>query len=147
MLYLTYLSLGLYSLPLIAIVAAAITSQLFASESQLIYIAGKISITFLKNLWESFGVLIVPMITAFSIPIQKAGDNIIPRKTLWLISVLAFLFLLSISMYGIISSEKYQGRIKLFGKETSDAFSDVTVSYIKGFLSYFALTLGISFKK
>jgi hypothetical protein len=60
---------------------------------------------------------------------------------------LAFLFLLSISMYGIISSEKYQGRIELFGKETSGAFSDVTVSYIKGFLSYFALTLGISFKK
>jgi len=146
MLYLTYLALGLYSIPLITIVAAAITSQLFASESQLVYIAGKIALTFLKNLWESFGVLIVPMVTAFSIPIREADKNI-PRKTLWLISVLAFLFLLSIGLYGIISSEKYQGRVEHFGKETLGAFSDVTVSYIKGFLSYFALTLGISFKK
>lgn len=146
MLYLTYLVLGLYSLPLITIVAAAIASQLFASESQLIYIAGKISMTFLKNLWEYFGVIIVPMITAFSIPIRVADQNI-PRKTLWLISVLAFLFLLSIALYGIISSVKYQTRIENFGKETWGAFSDVTVSYIKGFLTYFALTLGISFKK
>lgn len=144
MLYITYLALSLYSLPLLALGLAAAMSGLFATESLLVKVAGVISATFLKQIWETFGTLVVPLITAFSVPIREVNRPV-PGKTLVLISILAAGFLVSVSMLGIVSS--YENQIKHFGKDLPQSFTDVTQSYIKGYLTYFGLTLGISLKK
>ena len=144
MLYLMYLILFLYSLPLILIGSAAFESNFFAKESSLVYAASTISVTFVKQLWETFGALAVPMITVFAIPTRDATQTV-PRATLVLVSVLAAGFLLSVAMWGVVST--FQDRLQNFGKDVSGPFTDMTSSYMKGFLTYIGLTVGISIKK
>src|SRR5713226_2142132 len=100
--YILYGVLGIYSLPLIGVAAAALFSGFFSHEIEFVYLVGAISNSYINLLRDSFGTMVVPLVTAFSIEVRSSGQ-IVPKRTKILFTYLVLMFLLSISFFGIVS--------------------------------------------
>ncbi len=142
--YILYVLLFIYGLPLIGIVLSAVWSGFFSSEVQLVYIVSAINQTQLSLLRDTFGSLIIPLVTAYSIKTISSGQNV-PKETKQLFTVLIVLFLVSLIFYGIVVS--YENHLSKYGMSIFQSFKDLTLTYTKETLTYIGLTLGISLKR
>lgn len=144
MLWIAFTALFLYAVPLVGILLAAISSRGFTLETTTVYAAGFIAQDFMQTTRETFGSIIVPLLTAFAL--KNAGaDEKVPGRTFAIFAVLAILFVVSSVSYGLVMSAREE--IAQTDEKIASAFADVTRSYIKESLTYLALTLGISLKK
>ncbi len=144
MLWIVWIMLALYALPLISILVAIITSLSFRMESAAVIVAAAIAEDFSKNLRETFGSLVVPLLTAFAIK-HVGADEEVPPRTLAIFGTLAVMFLVSVLTHAFVTGNA--DFVKDYGQATFTAFSDVTASYSKEALTFIALTIGISLKK
>lgn len=148
-----YSLLFVYSLPLLFILLSVFTTDFFSARDDTVHIAHAMSGSFFSLFRDTFGSIIVPLITAYSIPTRQP-DQPIPRQTLRLFFALIGIFLLTVLLYATITY--YQDALAKFneldaeGKLTKDipkTFLDTINTYGKETLAYVALLLGLSFKK
>jgi len=141
--YVLFGVLGVYTLPLFGIVLSIAVTQIFRVEALILYVVAAISSSYLGSLRDIFGSIIVPLVTAYSIPIRKDPKKL-PAETLRLFVVLAALFVLSSISYGIVMAS--EPVVKTYGGSIFESFRDVTLTQTKEMLTYIALTIGITFK-
>lgn len=148
-----YSLLFIYSIPLLFILLSLYTTDFFTARNNTVYMADAISGTFFSLFRDTFGSIIVPMITAYSIPTRQPNQPI-PSETLRLFFTLTGIFLLTVVLYAFITY--HQDALARFndfdkdGKLVKDipaAFFNTINTYGKESLAYLALLLGLSFKK
>lgn len=144
MIWIAWIVLALYALPLFGIFASVVVSSGYTKESIVVYIVGSMAIEFLQNLRDAFGSLIVPLLTAFAVRPVGTGDRV-PAQTMGIFAALAILFLASVTSVGLVQA--YHEGIAHHDPKVLDAFQSITRSYAKEFLSFIALTLGVSLKR
>lgn len=143
----TYMLLGVYALPIFIISYAIWSTGGFSSRDGTVYVAQAISGSFFSLLRDTFGSIIVPLVTAYSIT-KSDGSSEIPKPTQHLLIVLILFFILVTGLYGFV--KYYDTALAHFNDGKSDygkLFQDVILTYAKETLAYIALTLGISIKK
>jgi hypothetical protein len=143
MLYLLYVLLAIYSLPLLGLILSALLSDFFSSEIQIVYVVGAISNAFGKLLRDLFGNLFIALLSVYSVPLGS-GKKKIPREKRGIFYFFIALLLLGILFYGVIVA--FEGRIRNYGANTFTGFKEIALSYPREALTYIALTLGISLK-
>src|SRR5581483_2808520 len=89
-----YFLLCCYLLPLAGMIASAVTSRLFQTDSSLVIAVAAISGTFLEGVRTGLATLLIPIITAFAVELRHPDDDI-PLKKLRLIRFLFAAFILS----------------------------------------------------
>ncbi|MBK1888674.1 hypothetical protein Undi14_01410 [Undibacterium sp. 14-3-2] len=143
----TYMLLLVYALPIFLISYAAYSTEWFSSREGTVYVAHAISGPFFSLFRDTFGSIIVPLITAYSIT-KRENEMEIPKATIWFLMALIIFFVIVTGLYGIV---KYNEEgLANFNVGTSDIpklFQDVILMYAKETLAYIALVLGISLKK
>lgn len=139
-----YIVITIYSLPLIGIVLSFFLSDAFSLQNQIIYIVESIATTHLSLIRDALGVIFVPLLAAFSIKIRSSEDKV-PNTTIGLIAVLAVLIVVSVIFLGIIKA--YDNRLRQFGETVINSFRDISLAYVKEYLIYLAMTLGIGIPK
>jgi hypothetical protein len=148
-----YSLLFVYSIPLLFIFLALYTTDFFAARDNTVYMADAISGSFFSLFRDTFGSIIVPMITAYSIPTRQP-DQPISSQTLRLFFTLIGIFLLTVILYAVITY--HQDALARFNevgddgkliKDIPKAFFTTITAYGKESLAYVALLLGLSFKK
>ena len=144
MVWIVWIILALYSLPLLGIPFSVIATNGFRDESVFVHIFGSIAVEFLQNLRDIFGSMIVPLLMAFAVRNIGANDQV-PRRTMAIFATLAALFFVSVVSVGLVKT--YEDGIKHHDPKVYEAFGSVTRSYSKELLTYIALTLGISLRK
>lgn len=153
MLLITYSLLGLYALPLAFILGAYYVSDGFELYSRTIYVADAISGTFFSLFRDTFGSIIMPLVTAYAVS-TKDPNKEIPRQTLALFFTFVGLFLVVVLVYGLVKYSETD--LQKFNendengkliKDMPKIFFDITLTYAKEILAYIALILGISLKK
>ena len=108
-------------------------------------IVGIISKTHFTTLRDIFSSIIVPLVTAFSVP-SLTPQKIIPKETKILFSVFILLFIISILAHGYILFSEEQ-IVKEYKDGTFTNYSNITLYYCKEILTYIALTLGLSLRR
>jgi len=141
--YILCLVLIIYALPLLLIVISALSTDFFALERDIIYVASAISAINSGYFRDIFGSIIVPLVTAFSIQISR--DQKIPRATLTLFTFFVVLYVLSSIFYGVVVSK--EEKLKHFGEAIFNSFRDITGANMKETLIYIAMTIGITVKR
>lgn len=136
--------LALYTLPLLGILFSLVVSEGFARESPAVYVVGSITEEFLQTLRDTFGSLMVPLLTAFAVK-SVGADERVPRRTMAIFLALAALFVVSVVSVGLVKF--YQEGITRHDPKVYEAFQSVTRAYAKEFLTYIALTIGISLRR
>src|ERR1051326_4552471 len=104
-LWVFYLILGLYCLPLLGLLLAAAVSHGFETKSATVMLVNIVSQEFLRGTRETFGSIVVPLLTAFAVKSLGADDRL-PRRTAGIFLVLAALFVISAGAYGFVESRK-----------------------------------------
>ncbi len=149
-----YSLLFIYSLPLFSICFSIYVTDFFIVRGDdVVYMADAISSTFFSLFRDSFGSIIIPLVTAYSIPIRQPNQPI-PRQTLYLFFTLMVIFLLAMILYAVVSyhhialdkyyQEAADGKLP---KDVFKAFVNTITAYGKESLAYVALLLGLSLKK
>ncbi len=141
MLYILYGLLIVYILPLLGIIASIVLSDQFLTNAPFVGVMGAIAISYVSTFRDILGSMIVPLVTAYSVPIS--GRHSIPSQTKVLFTFLALVFVSSAISYGLVV--KHEVRIATYGPIFA-AFRDLTLSHAKEALAYIALTIGISVK-
>jgi hypothetical protein len=143
MIWLVWVVLLLYSLPLLGIIFTWFASSGWTVKLEAVPIVGSISAEFVKNLRDAFGTIVVPLLTAFAI--GKIGPDLrVPLRAFALFIGLAALFAGSLVMYAVVTSSK---SLQDYGKEIVASYTAITQAYPKEFLTYIAVIIGISLKK
>jgi hypothetical protein len=141
-----------YSLPLVFILLSVFMTDFFTEQNNTVYVADAVSGTFFRLFRDTFGAIIVPLVTAYSLPERKAGQPI-PNETLRLFFTLLGMFVLTVVLYALI--RYHQDALALYNevnekeitKNVPELFFNTITSYGKELLAYIALVLGISLKK
>jgi|GEM_PF-6383115 len=142
--YILYLLMGVYFLPLLGVGVSCYISAGFTMEKSLVYFVNIISSNFMQYFREAFASLLMPFVTAYAVKIGSS-DQLIPKSTKILISVLILLFIVSSILFTIIQLN--QEHLEKFGQNIFKVYNDITSNYAKEALAYTALTLGVSLKK
>ncbi len=142
--YILYWVLGIYALPLFGVVISMVWSNVFSSEKEVMYVVSAISETNLSYLRNTFGSIIVPLVTAYSVPIRSTEQNI-SSMTKWVFTFLIILFVISSISYGIVVSN--EEKLKHFGEAIFNSYRDITNVHMKEALVYIAMTIGITVKR
>lgn len=143
-----YVLLGLYSLPLLVILATFVLSDGFTKSSPVIEFNMALAGLYASDVRETLGTFVVPFIMAYAVAgVQRSGR--VQARTLWLFLVLVVLFVISIIVYCAVTT-----RIDLMLSQTSVApafvmeskkqFLLISSSYVKELLVYISLLIGIS---
>lgn len=148
-----YTLLLVYALPLIFIFYAVFATNYFSVRSDTVVVADAISGTFFNLFRDTFGSVIVPLVTAYSIPLRTA-DAPVPKPTINVFFTLVALFVATVILYALITYNhaalaKYD-ELSAEGKVVKDyvtIFTGTISSYGKELLAYIALLLGLSLKK
>jgi len=153
MLYITYSLLGIYVLPLLFILFSLYSTDFYSLQNNTVYVADAVSGNFFSLFRDTFGSIIVPLVTAYSLP-DRQPNSPVPKQTLALFFTLAGFFLLVVILYGVI--KYYEIPLQKFNvaddagkiiKDVPKVFFDTILAYAKETLAYIALILGISLKK
>jgi len=144
MIWIVWIVLALYALPLFGILFSLFVSDGFRVESSVVYVVGTIADEFLRELRVTFGTIVVPLLTAFAVKTVGADEKVPPR-TMAIFLSLAALLVLSVIAFGLVTYSREP--IIQHDKKVYDAFQSLTVAYSKEFLTYIALTIGISLKR
>jgi hypothetical protein len=140
----TIVILAIYCLPILEILYACIASSAF------VHYAGSVSFThalsggYLSFVRDSFGIVVVPLLTAYAAA-KPSGDFLQSRERLLLLYILLGFFVIAILLYAIV--EVHADAIKNYGDAYYDRFSKTTSTYAKELLTYVALVLGVSVNK
>jgi hypothetical protein len=153
MLFITYSLLVVYVLPIFLICLSAFTSNFFTLESNYVYIANAISGAYFTFFRDSFASIVIPLVTAYSIP-QRDPEKGIPKATIGIFSVLLGMFVITTLLYALIKyREVYLAmyneapREGISSIDIPQVFINTMLSYAKEILAYIALLLGITLKK
>ena len=151
--WITYSLLSVYAIPLFFISFALYSTNLFSLQNNTVYVADAISGNFCNLFRDTFGSIVVPLMTAYTLPTRTA-DKPVPQETFELFFSLLALFILATFLYGVIvyheSALAHFNIADSDGKVTKDLpkiFYSTITSYAKESLAYIALILGISLKK
>ncbi len=153
MLYITYTLLLVYALPLFFILISIYATDFFTLQNNTIYVADAITGGFFNLFRDTFGSIIVPLVTAYSLPERKPNTPI-SKEVYGLFFTLIGLFLLAVILYAVI--RYHEDGLKHFSvddgsgkliKDIPKIFYDTVTAYGKETLAYVALVLGISLKK
>jgi hypothetical protein len=144
-LWIVWVVLVLYALPLLGTFVTLVSADP-GLETGAIYIVGTITKQFAGTLRDTFGVIVVPLLTAFAIK-SIAAEGTVPGRTLLIFLGVSGLFVLSILTSGMLGMHHYRLGIKRHNPEIYDTLVNATQTYSKELLTYIALTIGISLKK
>ena len=139
-----YIVIAIYSLPLIGVVFSFFHSDAFSLQSQIIYIVESMATTHLSLIRDTLGTIFVPLLAAFSIKIRSSEEKV-PYTTICLIVVLAVFIVVSAISFGVIKA--YEKRLIQFGQTVFNSYRDISLSYVREYLIYFAMTLGVGIPK
>ena len=144
----TYLLLIVYAIPIFVIAFAGFATDGFSIKGATPLVAHAISGSFFSLFRDTFGSIIVPLVTAYSIDKRQVGEEI-SRHTIGLLVGLIGFFVLVTLLYGYVKF--HEEDIATFNTEKipdiATLFQDVILTYAKESLAYIALALGISLKK
>lgn len=153
MLRITYTLIFVYALPLFFILFSIYSTEFFSVRNNTIYVADAITGGFFNLFRDTFGSIIVPLVTAYTLP-ERKPDTPISKEVFGLFFVFIGLFLLAVLLYAVIRySEDSLSHFNVDdenGKVIKDIpkiFYDTITAYGKETLAYVALVLGISLKK
>ena len=133
-----YLLLGCYLLPLAGMIASAITSKLFQTDSSLVMMVAAISDTFLGSIRTGLATILIPMITAYAVELRRPEDDV-PLEKLRVIRLLFAAFVLSFALNGVILSQ--QDRLIAYSAQVAEAFKNTSVFYTHELLSYISIAI------
>ncbi len=136
-----YFLLCCYLLPLAGMIASAVTSRLFQTDSSLVIAVAAISGTFLEGVRTGLATLLIPIITAFAVELRHPDDDI-PLKKLRLIRFLFAAFILSFALNGVILSQ--QDRLVAYSPQVADAFKNTSLFYTHELVSYISITIVVA---
>ena len=143
--WVAYIVMGLYCLPLFGIMLCLVASHGFATPSWTVVLVDIVSREFLRGARDTFGSMIVPLLMAFAVK-SLGPDDRVPGRTFALFLVLSVLFVLGVITSGLVEMKK--DLLPQFSEEvTADNLPSVARAYPKEILIYIAMTLGISVKK
>ena len=135
-----YALLLIYFLPELFIAISMFASDLFQNESAMIPITVTLLEGFAGVIRDALGVLLLPMMTAYSIRRwEEAEAHSQTRKLLWL---LIGLCMGSIALYGIIGG--YEPRIAGYDSHTAQVLKSGSLQYVREVITYIGILLGIS---
>ncbi|HVN83826.1 MAG TPA: hypothetical protein VMW17_03180 [Candidatus Binatia bacterium] len=142
MILILFVVLFLYSIPLLAIAAAALATICTADPATWIVVAGAVSQTFVLGLRDTVGALVVPLLALFAIP-QVTAATPVSRATKAIVVVFGSIFLAAVAgcAWASIKSDTITGAL---GAASSNPFPEVVKSYGKESLTYIALVIGLS---
>jgi hypothetical protein len=152
MLNITYSLLLVYALPVFFIYMAAIKSDFFTVQDWTIYAANAITGASFNFFRDSFGTIVLPLLTAYSAPRREAGAKL-PNETFYLFFSLIVFFVLVTILYAIVTCHVEDlGRFSIVKDnkiilDVPNVFQTTILAYGKETLAYIALVLGISIKK
>ena len=149
----TYSLLAVYAIPLFFISFALYATELFTLRNNTVYVADAISGSYFSLFRDTFGSIVVPLMTAYTLP-TRAPDKPVPRETFELFFSLVAVFIIATILYGVVVY--HESALTRFNIEDADGkiikdlpkifYASIT-SYAKESLAYIALILGISLKK
>jgi hypothetical protein len=144
-LWIVWVVLLLYALPLISAFGALLATDV-KQESNAVYVVGTITKEFTGSLRETFGTIVVPLLTAFAIKSIDANGTV-PIRTLVIFLGISGLFVISVITSGVLALKDYRDNISAHGPEIYQTLVAATQAYSKELLTYIALAIGISLKK
>lgn len=139
-------------MPLLFIAISLVSTDFFATRTPLVDMVATFSSTFLSQFRDTFGTLLVPMVTAYSVPIRAQGEPV-PRQTLILFFVLIAIFVLTVALYAGVTynldklAKFNEWKDDKLIKDVSGTYLNTITSYGKESLAYIALLLGLTLKK
>jgi hypothetical protein len=136
-----YLLLFCYLLPLIGMLASAVTSKLFQTDSALVTMTASVSGTFLESVRTGLATLLIPLITAYTVELRHPEDEIPPERKR-LIRFLFAVFILSFGLNGVILSQG--DRLVGYSAQVFDAFKNMSLFYTRELLGYISIAIVVA---
>lgn len=137
---------AVYAIPLGSLLVASLATfdhGPFYNDSAFVYFASRLSDSFIANARELTGVVLIPLVTAYSIELRRPGQRL-PITTKRIFVFLAFLLVVSLLLYGGVRA--FEPRLRVFSAEVFENLEALTASYVREALAYIALIFGFTLK-